>query len=419
MTQETTDPSVRIANKRIELVDIDSIHPHPRNPREGDVGAVVESFRSHGFFGTLVCQASTRTILVGNHRWKAAKAIGSIPKVPVAWVDCDDEEALRILLVDNRTSDLASYDNPALADLLKELLPTEMSLDGTGYDLDALDDLNRLLGDMPTGPSPDGGAEASRADELRDKYGTAVGQVWHAGRHQIICGDTTDADTLNRLMEAPAACLWTDPPYGVNYEGKTKDALQIENDQADDPKRILDASLPLIADHLIPGAPFYIAAPTGRLGVEYAQCLAKAGWRYHQQLIWVKNSLVLGHSDYHHQHEQILYGWTPGKGRSGRGKHQASHWYGGNDATSVFHVDRPSRSEDHPTMKPVDLIRPMLINSTRGGAVVLDPFAGSGSTVVAAEMLDRECRAVELDPRYVAVTLERLVGLGLDPQLED
>lgn len=132
---------MQLANTSIELVDIDSIKPHPQNPREGDVGEVVESIKEHGFYGTIVCQVSTRLILAGNHRWKAAKFVGGIDQVPVAWVDCDDDEALRILLVDNRTSDLATYDLAKLADLLQSMSSTRRGLMGTGYDGDALDQL--------------------------------------------------------------------------------------------------------------------------------------------------------------------------------------------------------------------------------------------------------------------------------------
>jgi DNA modification methylase len=158
---------------------------------------------------------------------------------------------------------------------------------------------------------------------------------------------------------------------------------------------------------LAPAARFYIAAPAGPRGTDFRLALPGAGWRFHQALVWVKQSQVLGHSDYHYAHEDILYGWTAGPGRPGRGRHRGSRWYGGHDQRSVFFFDRPARSAEHPTMKPVGLIAAQLQNSSRRGDLVLDSFAGSGSTLIACEQLGRRCFAVELDPRYCDVIRRR------------
>jgi DNA modification methylase len=162
------------------------------------------------------------------------------------------------------------------------------------------------------------------------------------------------------------------------------------------------------ADPLLgPSARFYVAAPAGPQGTAFRLALAAVGWRHHQTLVWVKNSLVLGHSDHHFQHEEILYGWRPGPGRPGRGRHAGSRWYGDNNQSSVFFVDRPTRSAEHPTIKPIALIAAQLANSSRRGDTVLDLFAGSGSTLVACEQLGRRCLAVELDPRCCDVVRRR------------
>jgi len=149
------------------------------------------------------------------------------------------------------------------------------------------------------------------------------------------------------------------------------------------------------------------SARAGPAGTAFRRALEAAGWRLGQGLVWVKDSIVLGHSDYHYQHEDILFGHKPGPGRSGRGRHAGTRWYGGNDQSSVLFADRPKRSADHPTSKPVDLLGRLLRNSTRSGDVVLDPFAGSGSTLIACEQLGRCCVAVELDPRYCDVIRRR------------
>jgi DNA modification methylase len=204
-----------------------------------------------------------------------------------------------------------------------------------------------------------------------------------------------------------AEVVWTDPPYGLDYVGKTKRALRIQNDDPARLAELLERAFAATDTVLAPLGRLYIASPGGRLGLTFRQAFVDAGWELHQTLVWVKQSLVLGHCDYHYTHEDVLYGWKPGPGRPGRGRHRGSRWQGDNSQSTVFHVDRPSRSEDHPTQKPIALIEAMLRNSSRRGDIVLDPFAGSGSTLVACERLGRRCYAVELDPAYCDVIRRR------------
>ncbi len=202
-----------------------------------------------------------------------------------------------------------------------------------------------------------------------------------------------------------ASCLWTDPPYGVNYQGGTPDALTIANDDPQGLAGLLRSALGNVAEVMLPGSPFYIAHPAGPLALVFGQVVTELGWRLRQTLVWVKDSLVLGHADYHYRHAPILYGYLPGgTGRRGRG---GKGWFGDDAQTSVFEVPRPKASPDHPTSKPVALITAMLANSTRQGDLVLDPFGGSGSTLVASEQLERRCNLVELDPKYCDVVVRR------------
>lgn len=226
--------------------------------------------------------------------------------------------------------------------------------------------------------------------------------------HALLCGDATSSSDVAQLMAAGggerADAMWTDPPYGVSYVGKTKRALTIQNDGAGDLEGLLtDAFAAADSEALADGAALYVAGPSGPQGIVFINVF-NAQWRLRQMLAWVKDSMVMGHSDYHYRHELILYAFKPGEGRLGRG---GAGWYGPNNATSVFEIPRPKRSEEHPTMKPVALVAAMLENSSAAGDVVYEPFCGSGTTLIASERLDRRCRALELDPRYCDVILRR------------
>jgi DNA modification methylase len=255
---------------------------------------------------------------------------------------------------------------------------------------------------------------------LREKWGVETGQVWLLGEHRLMCGDSTKAEDVARLMGGEkASCMWTDPPYGVGYVGKTKDALTMQNDGAGNLSELLMAALTNADKILIGSAPFYIAHPAGALQVVFLRVVEAIGWRIHEQLIWVKDSMVLGHSDYHYKHEPILYGWTSGGGRAGRGNHEGSHWYGDNSRVTVFEIPRPKASEEHPTMKPVELVEAHVGNSSRIDEVIYDPFLGSGTTIIACERLGRKCRAIEISPAYCAVAIQRWAEMtGGSPKLE-
>jgi DNA modification methylase len=224
------------------------------------------------------------------------------------------------------------------------------------------------------------------------------------GQHRLLCGDSTEAADVERLMGGGLAdCMWTDPPYGVDYVGKTADALTIKNDGPSDIEAVVSRAFALAAAALEPGAPVYCAHPAGAQGLLFAGLFDEA-FSFRQGLVWNKGQMVLGHSDYHYSHEPILYGYTVGPGRRGRG---GEGWYGDNSQTSVIDVPKPLASSEHPTSKPVELIERCLRNSTPAGAAVLDLFAGSGSTLIACENLCRRCYAMEIDPGYCDCIVDR------------
>lgn len=376
-------------------VPVGELQHYRRNPRRGDVDAIADSLQAHGQYRPVVVNRRTNEVLAGNHTLQAARQLGW-DEIAATYVDVDDDEAARIVLVDNRSNDIAGYDDSELLALLEDL-PT---LDGTGYDEDALADLVAAVaepGDIQGDPDA--------APPTPDVAHCAEGDVWQLGEHRLAVGSCTEAPVLDRLLgdEHPEA-LWTDPPYGVSYVGKTSEALTIQGDGGDGLSALLRDAFSEIVPRLLPGAPCYVAhADSERVTFETA--LRGAGMLVRQNLVWVKNTMVLGRSDYHYQHEPVLYGFAPGgKGRLGRG---GKRWRGDNSQTTVFHVDKPAASSDHPTMKPVELIRAMLANSARPGDLVLDPFAGSGSTLVAAQTLGLRARCIELDPRYADVICRR------------
>ena len=408
---------MKILSSTYELVEIDALTPHPENPRRGDIEAVAESIDQNDFYGAVIAQVSTRRILVGNHRWKAAKKRGAL-FIPVLWVDCDDDRARRILLADNRTNDLAAYDDAMLIGLLEKLESESGSLLGTGYDDAALLQLvSELNAHAPStlGDDPDLSELQEKRQELREKWGTAAGQAWDIpsltvpGRsHRLLIADSRIPSHIETACGNKLVHLtWTDPPYGVSYEGKTKERLTIENDQPEEIAQMLKEVLGGAISVMRAGAPLYMCAPSGPMGLVFGQAILDAGFHYHQMLIWLKDQMVLGHSDYHYKHEPIFYGWKSGAART---------WLSGRCETTILEFPRPNVSTEHPTMKPVSLIEYCLGNSAVRGALVLDPFLGSGSTMIAAEQGGQLCAGLEISPQYAAVALERMnVVTGLKP----
>jgi DNA modification methylase len=377
---------------------VDSLNHYPRNPRRGDVETIKRSLERNGQYRPIVVNVRTREVLAGNHTLKAARELGW-PQIAVTFVDVDDEQAARIALVDNRANDLAGYDDAELARLLESF---DGDLDATGFNPG---DLDQLLADLSSG---DAGRDTEPTEPPAEPR-TRPGDLYVLGGHRLLCGDATETTDLTRLLDgrSDVELLWTDPPFGVNYVGKTARALKIQGDSPNGIAALLADAFSTIDPMLAPGARFYIAAPPGPQELTFMAAVADVGWQLHQTLVWVKDTIVLGHSDYHYQHEPVLYGWKIGSGRVGRGNHEGTRWQGDHSASSVFAIDRPKRSAEHPTMKPLELVGTQVANSTRPGDPVLDPFCGSGTTLIACENLGRRCYALEIDPGYCEVIVDR------------
>ena len=236
---------------------------------------------------------------------------------------------------------------------------------------------------------------------------TKVGDLWLLGDHRLLCGDSTKANDVAHLWgNGPALrMIWTDPPYGVDYGKKTRDLggafrarVDIQGDgDGEEAASLFRDALSAAIPHAMPGAALYATVPSGENLPLFTTAMNNSGFRFKHSLVWVKSSAVFGRTDYHYRHETILYGWSPG----------AHYFTEKRTNDSVFEVDRPANSKDHPTMKPVALIVPMIENSSEPGEIVYDPFSGSGSTILAAELLGRRCYAIEKEPGYVDVSVER------------
>ena len=361
---------------RKELADlavpIGSIKPHPRNVRQGDIGAISGSLQQHGQYRPIVVQKATGLILAGNHTYKAAKALGW-KQVAATFVDCDDEQALRILLIDNRANDLATYDDNALSEMLKELLETDLGLDGTGFDPDDLDDLLTLLDTA----SPVEGDPDAVPDDVPAI--TVPGDVWLLGRHRVMCGDSTSPTDFDRLMAgATVGMIVTDPPYGIGIDGQKEST-------AKNPMHNRKAHAFRGWDKERPNADLFalivaLDVPTAIWGGNYFADLLPPtrGWLY-----WDKGQNGLTMSDGE-------LAWT--------------------------NRDKPLRAKTinraalqgsvHPTQKPTELIQ-FCIDYLDADGVVLDLFGGSGSTLIAAEQTGRTAYLMELDPHYVDVICKR------------
>lgn len=414
----------------VELMPLSAIKPYANNPRrnEAAIAKVAESIRSAGFRQPIVVDEQM-VILVGHTRRLAAMQLG-LTKVPVHVARGLSPAAARAYrLSDNRTAQDALWDDDALRVELEAIDAEGTDLASTGFDPE---EFAALLGRTTVAKFA---AEPDEAPPLPKTPVARPGELYQLGIHRLLCGDARVSADWARLMgDDRADAVITDPPYDVNIEGRTKAKLKILNDNLGHvgTVKLLRASLSLALAHSRDGAAVYVWAPHGPSFLAFAQVATEQGW-WHQTIVWVKDSFVLGRSDYHGRHEAILagskvaivseetpvhevqvlgYGWKPA----------AAHtWSGDRRQDTAWECPRPRRSSEHPTMKPVTLIERAIRNSTAQGATVVDMFAGSGTALIASEAAGRRCLAMELDPGYVDVILARFTLLtGQKPaRIED
>ena len=383
----------------IERWPTEKLVPYIRNARthsEEQVAQIAASIVEFGFTNPILA-GSDGVIVAGHGRLAAAQKLG-LDTVPVVVLDHLTPTQRRALIIaDNRIAENAGWDDAMLRIELQSLQEDGFNLDITGFDADALAEI--MAGEETT---VDGQTDDDAVPEVSATTISRPGDVWELGNHRLVCGDATDPKSYELLMaDAQADMVFTDPPYNVDYANSAKDKMRgkdrpILNDNLGDGfyDFLLAALTPML--ERCSGA-VYVAMSSSELDTLQSAFRA-AGGKWSTFIIWAKNTFTLGRADYQRQYEPILYGWPEGQNR---------HWCGDRDQGDVWNIKKPQRNDLHPTMKPVELVERAIRNSSRPGDIVLDPFGGSGTTLIAADKTGRIGWLIELDPKYVDVIVRR------------
>lgn len=379
------------------LADVEELIPYARNARthsSAQITQIAASIKEFGFLAPIVI-AEDNTILCGHGRFYAAQKLG-LKKIPcVKESHLTEAQKRAYIIADNKLSINAGWDDELLAVELSDLQGEGVDLSITGFDEKELAD---LFDDKSKSDVEDDGYDLSAA--LEKAAFVQRGDIWTVGRHRLMCGDATSADDVAALMGGKRAnLLLTDPPYGVSF--KSSSGLTIQNDSIKDEDFycFLKSAFSAAVDCLEKGAAAYIFHADTE-GLNFRRAFVDAGFHLAGCCIWVKDSLVLGRSDYQWQHEPVLYGFLQ------NGKHS---WYSDRKQTTIWNFAKPKKNTNHPTSKPLDLLSYPIQNSSQENAIVLDTFGGSGSTLMACELTNRICYTMELDEKYASVILRRYV----------
>jgi len=379
----------------IEKKNTADLLPADYNPRkdlkpgDAEYEKLKRSIEQFGYVEPVIWNKATGRVVGGHQRLKVLIDLG-MTEVDCVVVELTEEKEKALNIALNKIS--GEWDKDKLALLIADLQGADFDVSLTGFEPAELDDLLNI------------GADAKDDDfdvgaELEKPTFSKAGDIWMLGRHRLICGDSTKPETFDLLMGSTKANLViTDPPYNVNYEGS---AGKIKNDNMADEAfyNFLLAAYTQMHSAMADDASIYVFHADTE-GLNFRRAFADAGFYLSGCCIWKKQSLVLGHSPYQWQHEPCLYGWKK------NGKHQ---WYTGRKETTIWEFDKPKKNGDHPTMKPIPLLAYPIMNSTMSNAVVLDPFGGSGSTLIACEQTDRICYTVELDEKFCDVIVKRYI----------
>jgi DNA modification methylase len=383
--------------RTFRLDDLTDYYKNPRSLSEKEFKQLKTSLDKFGMIDKPIVNLDSANTIIGGHQRKHVLEASGVKEcecwIPDRELSEKEVEELNIRL--NKNTGSWDFDTLANEFELDDLLDW-------GFDKGELD-LDLWAEDAPEDVEP----QIDKAEELRVKWGVESGQLWQLGEHRIVCGDCTDKAVVERVMGGEKAdMVFTDPPYNVDYVGKTQDALTIENDSTDE---IAIQGVRVLTEFINAGNPVYICFPA-----EQPIALSKmwnSPFRLQSMIVWAKDSIVMGRKDYQYKHEPIWYGWKEGS---------AHRWFGNRNQTTLWEIDRPKRNTEHPTIKPVEIAETAMRNSSEDGNIVVDPFLGSGTTLIACERLGRRCRAVEISPAYVAVAIQRWVDVtGGEPVLLD
>lgn len=381
----------------IQKINIEKLKAAEYNPRKDlkpedeEYQKIKKSILEFGYVAPVIVN-SDMTVIGGHQRLKVLKEL-EYKEVECNIVDLDKtkEKALNIAL--NKIT--GEWDNAKLEELLAELKETDIDMDMTGFSFDEVDN---ILKDIEGSKEDDFDLDKT-LNEI-DEPITRPGDIWILGKNRLMCGDSTQKENVLRLMDKQEAdMLLTDPPYNVDYEGKTVDALKIENDNMTSTEFynfLLDSFRNMFEVAKCGSSVYVFHADTE--GLNFRNAFNAVGFKLAQCLVWVKNTFVIGRQDYQWRHEPILYGWKEGAGH---------YFIDDRKQSTVLEFDKPSRNAEHPTMKPIDLLVYLIKNSSKENDLILDLFGGSGSTLIAAEQVKRRCYTMELDPKYCDVIVKR------------
>jgi DNA modification methylase len=374
-----------------KISEISGAKYNPRKISDEAMGRLTKSLAEFGNIQPITWNARTGNVVGGHQRLKVYKAMGKT-EVDVWAVDLDEQKEKAANIALNKLS--GEFDMPMLKDILEEIDTGDLDMEITGF---GMDEIALMMEDAHPEVTED------EVPEVPVDAITKPGDLWILGEHRLLCGDSASIKDAEKLMNGKLAdMVLTDPPYGVSYTGKTKDALKIENDDLSESELIgkckswFDVAESMSRD----GAYWIATVPPGRLHSVFLN-----DWKgreiLRQILVWNKDSMVMGHSEYHYKHEPILFGWKPGERLKNKDRTK----------TTVWDFKRPKASREHPTMKPIEMWCYAMGNHTKNGDLLYEPFCGSGTTIIAAEQLGRKCYGMEISPNYCDVIVKRWENL--------
>lgn len=378
-----------------QLIDINKLVPYQNNSRTHTPEQIMKirsSLREFGFVNPVIVDRDLG-VIAGHGRLAAAREEG-YTEVPCVFVDeMTEAQKKAYIIADNRLALDAGWDEEMLKVEMEALQGMDFDLALTGFDEKEL--LSLFSADESAAEDDDFDVD----EELAKPTFTKPGDIWLLGRHRLICGDSTDQNVIDTLMDGKKANLTvTDPPYNVNYEG-TAGKIKNDNMASDKFYEFLLGAFSCMEKVMANDASIYVFHADTE-GLNFRKAFQDAGFYLSGCCIWEKPSLVLGRSPYQWQHEPVLYGWKQ------KGKHQ---WYSGRSDTTIWKFDKPKKNAEHPTMKPIPLLAYPIKNSSMANSIVLDPFGGSGSTLICCEQMDRICHTCELDEKYCDVIVNRYI----------
>jgi len=395
----TNQPTMEI--KELSLKELKPAAYNPRKKlKKGDkeYEKIKQSLLKFGYVDPIIVNEDL-TVIGGHQRLTVLKDLDyETAKCVIVDLPKEDEKALNIAL--NKIT--GQWDEALLADLLLDLQESDFNLDLTGFEPPEIDDILSNVHDKELSED-----EFDVEEELKKPTVSRRGDIWQLGKHRVICGDSTKAETYKQLLDDRKANLVvTDPPYNVDVE-ETAGKILNDNMSDGDFYQFLLSMFTQVENHMEDDASIYVFHADTE-GLNFRKAFKDAGFYLSGCCIWKKNSLVLGRSPYQWQHEPCLYGWKK------KGKHQ---WFSDRKQTTIWEYDRPKSSKDHPTMKPIQLMAYPIQNSSMRGTVVLDPFLGSGSTLIAADQTGRVCYGIELDEKFVDVIVKRYIEVTGDTEV--